>query len=220
MICNQEPNESNVSSENNTIIINDNCIPDENEINYQITLYRINKDMKNKKKEEEDERNLLKNQNLDFEMNFDEICKNNPAILALISSQKNDNSINLIPDIITLIKTNDKYKNYPNDKLSQKLVLYINSLKKKRPLEITDIKINDIENNGIELNDNNEINEKLYNRRKKFKLEINESKSEKNDSFSKGNIPKKTLEYLNKLSANETYIRNKTEYKTSILLKE
>ena len=223
MICNQEPNESNVSSENNTIIINDNCIPDENEINYQITLYRINKDMQNKKKEEEDKRNLLKNQNLDFEMNFDEICKNNPAILALISSQKNDNSINLIPDIITLIKTNDKYKNYPNDKLSQKLVLYINSLKKKRPLEITDIKINDIENNGIELNDNNEINEKLslipenenvyerlYNRRKKFKLEINESKSEKNDSFSKGNIPKKTLEYLNKLSANETYIRNKT----------
>ena len=67
MICNQEPNESNVSSENNTIIINDNCIPDENEINYQITLYRINKDMQNKKKEEEDKRNLLKNQNLDFE---------------------------------------------------------------------------------------------------------------------------------------------------------
>ena len=87
MICNQEPNESNVSSENNTIIINDNCIPDENEINYQITLYRINKDMKNKKKEEEDERNLLKNQNFDFEMNFDEL-ENNDNCYSINAAQK------------------------------------------------------------------------------------------------------------------------------------
>ena len=118
-------------SENNTIIINDNCIPDENEINYQLTLYKINKEFQEKKKKEEEEKNLIKNQTIDFEINFDEICKNNPAIYALISSQKNDNSINLISDIIILIKTNEKYKNYPNDKLSQKLVLYINSIKKK-----------------------------------------------------------------------------------------
>ena len=117
-------------SENSTIIINDNCIPDENEINYQLTLYKINKDYQEKKKEEE-EKNLTINHTIDFEINFDEICKNNPAIYALISSQKNDNSINLISDIIILIKTNEKYKNYPNDKLSQKLVLYINSIKKK-----------------------------------------------------------------------------------------
>ena len=36
---------------NNTIIINDNCIPDENEINYQITLYRINKAIENQVKD-------------------------------------------------------------------------------------------------------------------------------------------------------------------------
>ena len=210
-------------SENSTIIINDNCIPDENEINYQLTLYKINKDYQEKKKEEE-EKNLTINHTIDFEINFDEICKNNPAIYALISSQKNDNSINLISDIIILIKTNEKYKNYPNDKLSQKLVLYINSIKKRKPLEITDIKINEIENN---LTKEKEINQilslipetqppinvynRLYNKRKKFQLEINEKKTEKNDSFlKKSHIPKKTLEYLNKLSSNETYVRNKT----------
>ena len=221
MISNDDINDN--LSENNTIIINDNCIPDENEINYQLTLYKINKEFQEKKKKEEEEKNLIKNQTIDFEINFDEICQNNPAIYALISSQKNDNSINLISDIIILIKTNEKYKNFPNDKLSQKLVLYINSLKKKKPLEITDIKINDIENNITKENEVNQIlslipesqpsinvYDRLYNQRKKFQLEINETKSEKNDSFLKTHIPKKTLEYLNKLSSNETYIRNKT----------
>jgi hypothetical protein len=60
-------------------------------------------------------------------------------------------------DIIILIKSNEKYKNFPNDKLYQKLVLYINSLKKKKPLEITDIKINDIENNITKENEVNQI---------------------------------------------------------------
>ena len=221
MISNDDINDN--LSENNTIIINDNCIPDENEINYQLTLYKINKEFQEKKKKEEEEKNLIKNQTIDFEINFDEICQNNPAIYALISSQKNDNSINLISDIIILIKTNEKYKNFPNDKLSQKLVLYINSLKKKKPLEITDIKINDIENNITKENEVNQIlslipesqpsinvYDRLYNQRKKFQLEINETKSEKNDSFLKTHTPKKILEYLNKLSSNETYIRNKT----------
>ena len=221
MIGNDEINDN--LSDNNTIIINDNCIPDENEINYQLTLYKINKEFQEKKKKEEEEKNLTKNQTIDFEINFDEICKNNPAIYALISSQKNDNSINLISDIITLIKTNEKYKNFPNDKLSQKLVLYIQSLKKKNSLEITDIKINDIKKNITKDNDVNQIlslipecqpsinvYDRLYNKRKKFQLEINETKSEKNDSFLKVHIPTKTLEYLNKLSTNETYIRNKT----------
>ena len=48
MIGNDEINDN--LSDNNTIIINDNCIPDENEINYQLTLYKINKDYQEKKR--------------------------------------------------------------------------------------------------------------------------------------------------------------------------
>lgn len=149
----------NDSFSDDSIIDNDNCIPDENEINEQLRLY-------NKKKEEEkkiqsqsvedkkDKGTLEKDQNDTIKkeiepINIEQITEGSPAIKTLINSQIKDESINIISSIITLIKDTTNFKVCSNEDLEEKLNDYI---KEKR----NEIKINsDIKN--VEITEIKEI---------------------------------------------------------------
>ena len=142
---------------NNSIIYNENCIPDENEIKKQLSLYN---------------RELLNN----IEINFDDIMKNNIAISTLILSKKNNPSLNIMNDIITLIKTIDKYKNIPNEKILKDLEIYILNLinnDKKEENEEQSIKYQNILTSISEIKKEEvSVFNRLYNKRKKFQIEI------------------------------------------------
>ena len=171
---------------NNSIIYNENCIPDENEIKRQLSLYNME---------------LLKNK----EINFDDIMKNNIAISTLILSKKKNPSLNIMNDIITLIKTIDKYKNLPNDKILKDLEVYIQNLinnDKKQENEEKSVNYQNILTSISEIKKEEEtVFNRLYNRRKKFQIEI---KPIKNKSFSN-----ESRNIFNKLYLNETYRETK-----------
>ena len=167
---------------NNSIIYNENCIPDENEIKKQLSLYN---------------RELLNN----IEINFDDIMKNNIAISTLILSKKNNPSLNIMNDIITLIKTIDKYKNIPNEKILKDLEVYIQNLKNNdinQESEEQSVHYPNILTSISEIKNKEEtVFNRLYNRRKKFQIEI---KPIINKSYSN-----ETRDIFNKLYLNETY---------------
>ena len=167
---------------NNSIIYNENCIPDESEIKRQLSIYNME---------------LLNNK----EINFDDIMKNNIAISTLILSKKNNPSLNIMNDIITLIKTLDKYKNFPNDKILKDLEVYIQNLKNNdinQESEEQSVHYPNILTSISEIKNKEEtVFNRLYNRRKKFQIEI---KPIINKSYSN-----ETRDIFNKLYLNETY---------------
>ena len=186
----------NEEEENEEIISNDDGIPDEEEINRQIDIY--NQKIKDEKKKKEIE--LLKT------LNFKEIINNNKAIEALILNQIENPQLNLINDIIILIKNDEKFKLLSNENLNKKLILFLTDYKKE--LLNKDLNKN-IQNNEIkldsipeikEIKEENRVYNRLYNQRKKYEIEIKEIKK---NILNPNSIPS-NLDYLNKLYNNET----------------
>ena len=109
------PNTSyNYSDSEQSIIENDDCIPDEEQINKQIELDRKKEEEEKAKKMKEEEQakkeeEVSKPQKLQEEttplppIDFIEISKSNPTINSLIQSQIKDPTINLSNSIINLI---------------------------------------------------------------------------------------------------------------------
>ena len=114
-------NKSNNSEEEEDLIINnDDCFPDEIEINYQIELYKIKKTYLEEKKN----RNLIDN------INFDEIMNKNLGVKTLIESQTKNKNNDLTNDILTLIYSeNCEYKNISSEIFTK---LLLNFIDKKR----------------------------------------------------------------------------------------
>ena len=127
------------SEEEDAIINNDDCFPDEIEINYQIELYKIKKTYLEEKKN----RNLIDN------INFDEIMNKNLGVKTLIDSQTKNKNIDLTNDILTLIYTeNNEYKKISNEIFTK---LLLNFIEKKR---------NEINNNNMTNKNANIYNQK------------------------------------------------------------
>ena len=177
------------------IISNDDGIPDEDEINRQINLYKQKIIEENNKKEKE----LLNS------LNFKDILKNNKAIEALILNQIENPQLNLMDDIIILIKTDEKYKIISNENLNKKLILFLTEYKKELlNIELTkNIPVEQIKLDSIpeikEVKEENKVYNRLYNQRKKYEIEIKEKKNILNPN----SIPS-NLDYLNKLYNNES----------------
>jgi len=177
------------------IISNDDGIPDEDEINRQINIYKQKIIEENNKKEKE----LLNS------LNFKEILKNNKAIEALILNQIENPQLNLMDDIIILIKTDEKYKIISNENLNKKLILFLTEYKKELlNIELTkNIPVEQIKLDSIpeikEVKEENKVYNRLYNQRKKYEIEIKEKKNILNPN----SIPS-NLDYLNKLYNNES----------------
>ena len=127
------------SEEDDAIINNDDCFPDEIEINYQIELYKIKKTYLEEKKN----RNLIDN------INFDEIMNKNLGVKTLIDSQTKNKNIDLTNDILTLIYTeNNEYKKISTEIFTK---LLLNFIEKKR---------NEINNNNMTNKNANIYNQK------------------------------------------------------------
>ena len=138
------------------IISNDDAIPDEEEINRQITIY----------KQKIIEENIKKEKELLNSLNFKEILKNNKAIEALILNQIENPQLNLMNDIIILIKTDEKYKIISNENLNKKLILFLTEYKKElMNIELTkNVPVEQIKLDSIpEIKEVKEEN-KVYNR--------------------------------------------------------
>ena len=153
------------------IISNDDAIPDEEEINRQITIY----------KQKIIEENIKKEKELLNSLNFKEILKNNKAIEALILNQIENPQLNLMNDIIILIKTDEKYKIISNENLNKKLILFLTDYKKElMNIELTkNVPVEQIKLDSIpeikEVKEENKVYNRLYNQRKKkyFKSKFN-----------------------------------------------
>ena len=177
------------------IISNDDAIPDEEEINRQITIY----------KQKIIEENIKKEKELLNSLNFKEILKNNKAIEALILNQIENPQLNLMNDIIILIKTDEKYKIISNENLNKKLILFLTEYKKElMNIELTkNVPVEQIKLDSIpeikEVKEENKVYNRLYNQRKKYEIEIKEKKN----SLNPNSIPS-NLDYLNKLYNNES----------------
>jgi hypothetical protein len=177
------------------IISNDDAIPDEEEINRQITIY----------KQKIIEENIKKEKELLNSLNFKEILKNNKAIEALILNQIENPQLNLMNDIIILIKTDEKYKIISNENLNKKLILFLTEYKKElMNIELTkNVPVEQIKLDSIpeikEVKEENKVYNRLYNQRKKYEIEIKEKKNILNPN----SIPS-NLDYLNKLHKNES----------------
>ncbi len=152
----------------NSIIYNENCIPDENEIKSELILYN---------------QEIYENK----EINFDEIMKNYIGIASLILSKKNNITLESMNNIINLIKTIDKYKNFSNEKIFEDLKNYYKTLieKDKKKKEIIIVK--------KEKRDN--VFNRLYSKRKKFRIKIKSLR--KNKSYSIDNVEIFEKLYLN-----------------------
>ena len=180
---------------NEEIISNDDAIPDEEEINRQINIY----------KQKIIEENIKKEKELLNSLNFKEILKNNKAIEALILNQIENPQLNLMNDIIILIKTDEKYKIISNENLNKKLILFLTEYKKElMNIELTkNVPVEQIKLDSIpeikEVKEENKVYNRLYNQRKKYEIEIKEKKNILNPN----SIPS-NLDYLNKLYNNET----------------
>ncbi len=163
------------NTSNNSIIINDNCIPDENEIKSELILYN---------------QEIYENK----EINFDEIMKNYIGIASLILSKKNNITLESMNNIINLIKLIDKYKNFSNEKIFEDLKNYYKTLieKDKKKKEIIIVK--------KEKRDN--VFNRLYSKRKKFRIKIKSLR--KNKSYSIDNV-----EIFEKLYLNDSYHEKK-----------
>ena len=133
-------NKSNNSEEEEDLIINnDDCFPDEIEINYQIELYKIKKTYLEEKKN----RNLIDN------INFDEIMNKNLGVKTLIESQTKNKNNDLTNDILTLIYSeNCEYKNISSEIFTK---LLLNFIDKKR---------NENNNNNMSKKNSNIYNQK------------------------------------------------------------
>ena len=177
------------------IISNDDAIPDEEEINRQINIY----------KQKIIEENIKKEKELLNSLNFKEILKNNKAIEALILNQIENPQLNLMNDIIILIKTDEKYKIISNENLNKKLILFLTEYKKElMNIELTkNVPVEQIKLDSIpeikEVKEENKVYNRLYNQRKKYEIEIKEKKNILNPN----SIPS-NLDYLNKLYNNES----------------
>ena len=177
------------------IISNDDAIPDEEEINRQINIY----------KQKIIEENIKKEKELLNSLNFKEILKNNKAIEALILNQIENPQLNLMNDIIILIKTDEKYKIISNENLNKKLILFLTDYKKElMNIELTkNVPVEQIKLDSIpeikEVKEENKVYNRLYNQRKKYEIEIKEKKNILNPN----SIPS-NLDYLNKLYNNES----------------
>ena len=163
------------NTSNNSIIINDNCIPDENEIKSELILYN---------------QEIYENK----EINFDEIMKNHIGIASLILSKKNNITLESMNNIINLIKLIDKYKNFSNEKIFEDLKNYYKTLieKDKKKKEIINVKKEKREN----------VFNRLYSKRKKFRIKIKSLR--KNKSYSIDNV-----EIFEKLYLNDSYNEKK-----------
>ena len=171
----------------NSIIYNDNCIPDENEIKRELSLYN---------------NELLNN----IEINFDEIMKENMAISTLVLCKKDNPNLNVLNDIVTLIKSIDKYKNLPNKKILNDLKNYIEDL---RLIDIKKKKLN-FENKtfltsstDLKKEKEEDVFNRLYNKRKKFNIEIKSVRN--NRSYSNND----RSDFFNRLYLNESCCKNK-----------
>ena len=131
------PNTSyNYSDSEQSIIENDDCIPDEDQINKQIELDRKKEEeekarkMKEEEqaKKEQEEAKLLKTKEETTPLppiDFIEISKSNPTINSLIQSQIKDPTINLSNSIILLIQKIPQYSSYSYDTINKELDNYL-----------------------------------------------------------------------------------------------
>ena len=131
------PNTSyNYSDSEQSIIENDDCIPDEDQINKQIELDRKKEEeekarkMKEEEqaKKEQEEAKLLKTKEETTPLppiDFIEISKSNPTINSLIQSQIKDPTINLSNSIILLIQKLPQYSSYSYDTINKELDNYL-----------------------------------------------------------------------------------------------
>ena len=156
------------TSSDNSIISNDNHLPDENNIKKQLILYN---------------KELYKNR----EINFEDIMKNYIGIASLILSKKNNPTLDLMNHIIILIKSIDKYKNFPNEKILKDLENFYKKLteKEKKQKEMITLKTEKREN----------VFNRLYSKRKNFRIEIKTLRKNKSCSIQKREIFEKLFDY-------------------------
>lgn len=149
--------QSETSSDDDIIINNDDCHPNEDEINKSLELYRLS--LLNRSKETS--QNTLKDNyriqtkqinftiaTKDNELIIDKplqlpkkvllisnIINTDPAIKTLITSQCQNNQLDLIPSIATLIQQIEYYKDYDRTKMIEEIKSYINNKRTTKQLE-------------------------------------------------------------------------------------
>ena len=224
------PNTSyNYSDSEQSIIENDDCIPDEEQINKQIELDRKKEEEEQAKKMKEEEQakkeeEVSKPQKLQEEttplppIDFIEISKSNPTINSLIQSQIKDPTINLSNSIINLIQKLPQYSSYSYDNINKELESYFkeqwanDQSPKHEPQDISTVPIKKNANSPkleeiqittkFELslipeeppNKEKKVYERLYDKRKKYEIEITEKQRSNSAS-----IPLRTQNRLMKL---------------------
>lgn len=183
-----------------SIIENNDCIPDENVINRELEKEKLKKKKEESKYEEEDKPeklmiDLIKSDPTPLgPLDLDHIARTNEAINSLLNNHLISPSTNLAKSIITLIHEIPEYSQYSLGTIQDSLDEYVSqNVSKEKPRQI---------NTKNELSlipeepDNNEkkVFERLYEKRKKYEMEITPKKKTLSS-----NIPQETQEYLDKL---------------------
>ena len=149
--------QSESSSDDDIIINNDDCHPNEDEINKSLELYRLslmNKSKENSQNTHKDNYRIQTKQinftiaTKDNELIIDKplqlpkkvllisnIINTDPAIKTLITSQCQNNQLDLIPSIVTLIQQIEYYKDYDRTKMIEEIKSYINNKRTTKHLD-------------------------------------------------------------------------------------
>lgn len=184
-----------------SIIENNDCIPDENVINQGVENEKLKAKKEEKKFEEEDKPEKLIIELIKADsttplgpLDLGQIARNNQAINSLLNNHLTTPTTNLAQSIVTLIHEMPEYSNYSLKSIQDSIDEYVSqNTPKAEPCQLTT-------KNELSLipeepdNKEKKVFDRLYEKRKKYEMEI----ISKNKTIS-NNIPHETQEHLDKL---------------------